>query len=173
MGMIGVVLAMLVAVVISALIVRVLALNAPRSLVQVALGAVIAVISRTPGGRADGAADAIGRHGVPAGVSIASLLAASIAPPRLLRNSKLPPEPAHEAELDRARAAAAARIMELYRRRIEGRAQKSSEGALRIRPGESVERQMRVAGLRAERDALFALVPALACANSTNCRTSG
>ena len=48
MGAIGTVLAMLMAVVVSALLVRVLPLNIPRPLVQIALGAVIALVSRRP-----------------------------------------------------------------------------------------------------------------------------
>ena len=122
-----------------------------------------------------------------AGVIVASLLAASLGLPRLLRSLKLPPGPAHEAQLDRARVTAAeaairaveaaqhqltreqdqadlctevaTQVIGLYRRRIEGR-QPSSEDALRIRKGERIERQLRMAGLRAERDALFSLARA-------------
>jgi len=46
-----------------------------------------------------------------AGVIVASLLAASIGLPRLLRSLTLPAEPVHEAELDRARVAAAEAAM--------------------------------------------------------------
>jgi CPA1 family monovalent cation:H+ antiporter len=118
-----------------------------------------------------------------AGVIILSLTAASIALPRLLKGLAVPPEHAHEAELDRARVAAAesairaieatlhqlagghsdadiyaeaaARVMDLYRRRLEGYA--TSEDAVRIREGDNIERQLRLAGLHAERDAVFAL----------------
>lgn len=118
-----------------------------------------------------------------AGVILVSLLAASVALPRLLRRLELAPEPAHLAELDNARVAAAeaainaleaardqpagahedeaslraetaTRLIELYRRRIEGRLPESAN-ALQIRQAEQVERQMRLVGLRAERDALF------------------
>lgn len=121
-----------------------------------------------------------------AGVIIVSLLAASIALPRLLR--ELAPVPmAREAEdVERARQAAAeaaipaveaalhemasgqkdadvyadaaARVMEVYRRRLEGRT--TVEDAERIRQGDEIERRLRLTGLRAERDALFALARA-------------
>ncbi|HEX5460777.1 MAG TPA: Na+/H+ antiporter [Steroidobacteraceae bacterium] len=120
-----------------------------------------------------------------AGVIVLSLLAASIALPRLLRGVQPPAERAHEAELDRARviaaqaairaieetqhdlargqsqadlfAEAATRIMELYRRRIQGDVRLGGEDAERIRQSEDIGRQLRLAGLRAERDAIFAL----------------
>jgi CPA1 family monovalent cation:H+ antiporter len=133
-----------------------------------------------------------------AGVIVASLLAASIGLPRLLRSMRLPPEPARAAEMDRARVAAAqaairaieeaqhqlaagqsdaditaeaaARIMDLYRRRIEGRVQLSGENAQRIRRSEDIERRMRVTGLRAERDELFALARSHVISDAS-CRT--
>ncbi len=46
--------------------------------------------------------------------------------------------------------------MDLYRRRIEGRSG-SSEGATRIRLTDDIERRIRLAALRAERDAVFRL----------------
>src|SRR6185437_13241830 len=120
-----------------------------------------------------------------AGVIVLSLLAASIALPRLLHGVQPPAERAHEAELDRARviaaqaairaieetqhdlargqsqadlfAEAATRIMELYRRRIQGDVRLGGEDAERIRQSEDIGRQLRLAGLRAERDAIFAL----------------
>ncbi|MGH8259722.1 MAG: Na+/H+ antiporter, partial [Steroidobacteraceae bacterium] len=84
-----------------------------------------------------------------AGVIVLSLVAANLCLPRLLRNLEVPPEPMKDRESDRARIAAAeaairavertareaaddadtdldsqaaARVIELYRRRIEGRA---------------------------------------------------
>lgn len=121
-----------------------------------------------------------------AAVIILSLTAASIALPRLLDGLAPLAEPEHEVEVDRARAAAAqaaiyaieqalhemasgrsdadlyaeaaARVMDLYRRRMEG--QKTSEQAAHIRRGDDIERKLRLAGLRAERDALFALARA-------------
>jgi monovalent cation/hydrogen antiporter len=131
-----------------------------------------------------------------AGVILASLVAASVVLPRLLRNMESAPEPTHEAELDRARVAAAeaailaleavrqqsagaegddaqvyaettTRIIELYRRRIEGHIPQS-ENAHRIRKSEHIERQMRVTALRAERDALFAQARADAISDATS-----
>jgi len=133
-----------------------------------------------------------------AGVILVSLLAASIALPRLLRSMELTPEPTHEAELDRARVAAAeaairemealrqhpasgqedeadvraetsTRIIELYRRRIEGRLPQS-EKAFRIRRAEQIERQMRLAALRAERAAVFAQARAHLISDATSRR---
>lgn len=120
-----------------------------------------------------------------AGVIIVSLLVASVGLPRALRNLELPPEPSHQAEIDQARAVAAqaaiqaietaqhalgegrddadlytdasARIMELYRQRIDGRLQ-TPEAAAINRKVEQIERQLRVAGLGAERDAIFRMV---------------
>lgn len=117
-----------------------------------------------------------------AGVIILSLTAASIGLPYLLTGLQLPPEPsAHEAE-DKARIAAAeaaikaieqvqhdmgegrndadiytdagTRIMELYRQRIEGRS-KIGEEAVRARKIDEIERKLRLAGLRAERDEIY------------------
>lgn len=118
-----------------------------------------------------------------AGVIILSLTTASIALPPLLTGLTLPEETAADLAEKHARIAAAeaaaraveaelhalaggrvdadvyaesgARVLELYRRRIEGHA--SSDVAARIRLGDSIERQLRLTGLRAERDALFAL----------------
>ncbi len=119
-----------------------------------------------------------------AGVIILSLVAASAALPRLLHGLAMPAEPAQEAEVDKARVAAAeaairaiertlheladnqsdadlyaeaaTRAMEIYRRRIEGRSQ-AGENAARIRRSDDIERRIRLAGLRAERDTVFAL----------------
>lgn len=117
-------------------------------------------------------------------VIILSLLVASIGLPWLLRDLELPAEPEHEADEDRARvvasqaaihaveqaghrlaqgqadadlhADASARIMDLYRRRIDGQAQ-TGEAAERIRKSDAIERELRLAGLRAERDAVYRL----------------
>jgi len=119
-----------------------------------------------------------------AGVIIFSLLAANVALPRLLRGLDMPVESAREQEIDRARVAAAeaairaieqtmhelassqsdadlyadaaSRVMEVYRRRIEGRTQTGERAAL-IRRSDEIERQIRLAGVRAEREAVFAL----------------
>lgn len=120
-----------------------------------------------------------------AGVIITSLLAASIALPRLLMNLELPPEPSHEAEEDRVRNAAAeaairaieraqhrmsegrsdadiyadvgGRIMEIYRQRIDGRSKTGDEAEL-VKRMDLIERDLRLAGLRAERDAIYRFV---------------
>lgn len=119
-----------------------------------------------------------------AGVIVVSLLVASVGLPRLLKDLELPPEPSHQAEADRARVIAAraaiqaignaqhalgegrpdadlyahasARVMELYRERIDGRLH-SPEAAAIDRKVEQIERQLRVAGLSAERDVIFRL----------------
>ena len=122
-----------------------------------------------------------------AGVIIVSLVLASIVLPRLLKNLELPPEPSHQNEIDNARVEAAqaaitaieqaqhgmaegradadlyidasGRIMELYRQRIDSRRQEPE--ALEInRRMDLIERQLRLAGLRAERDAIFKLARA-------------
>src|SRR5690606_23769427 len=118
-----------------------------------------------------------------AGVIILSLTASSVLLPSLLRGLAAPGEPAKDEEIDRARVKAAeaaipaieaalhrmaeghadadlyaeagARVMELYRRRIEGST--GCESAARLRHVDRIEARLRVAGLRAERDLLFAL----------------
>lgn len=118
-----------------------------------------------------------------AGVIILSLTAASIALPRLLYGLPVQSESAEQAAEERARifsaeaairaiqqhlhelasghsdadiyADAAARVMELYRRRIQG--SDTNEDAARIRQSDEIERTLRLTGLRAERDALFTL----------------
>ncbi len=118
-----------------------------------------------------------------AGVIIMSLTVASIALPRLLQGLAHEPESEEQAAEERARLACAeaairaieqtfhelasghsdadvyaetaARVMDLYRRRIEGSA--ASENAARVRHANEIERALRLAGIRAERDALFAL----------------
>ncbi|MEJ0024386.1 MAG: Na+/H+ antiporter [Rhizomicrobium sp.] len=117
-----------------------------------------------------------------AGVIIVSLVAASLGLPYLLKGLKLPPEPSYQEEEDHARIAAAeaaiaaieramrergenwndadiyadasARIMELYRQRIKGRSKIGEEG-IEARKADAIERKLRLAGLRAERDALY------------------
>jgi monovalent cation/hydrogen antiporter len=122
-----------------------------------------------------------------AGVIIVSLLTANVFLPRLLRGLEIPAESTEELGIDRARVAAAeaaisairsridaqagsatdtdlytevaARIMEQYRRRIDGRMQTDGSAA-RIRRGDIIERDIRLAALRAERDTVFALTRA-------------
>ncbi len=117
-----------------------------------------------------------------AGVIIVSLGAASLGLPYLLKGLKLPPEPSYQEEEDHARIAAAeaaiaaieralrekgegrsdadvytdvgARIMELYRQRIRGRSKIGEEG-VEVRKADAIERKLRLAGLRAERDELY------------------
>ena len=117
-----------------------------------------------------------------AGVIIVSLIAASLSLPYLLQGLKLPPEPSRQEEEDRARIAAAeaaiqaieqaqhdmgegrsdadlfadagARIMGLYRQRIDGRSKTGEERALARRVDE-IERKLRLAGLKAERTELY------------------
>lgn len=119
-----------------------------------------------------------------AGVIVVSLVAASILLPHLLKNLALPPDPSHQAQEDAARGAAAeaairaieaaqhamaegrtdadvyietaARIMAVYRQRIAGRTD-SAEAQEISRGVERIERQLRLAGVRAERDEVFRL----------------
>jgi CPA1 family monovalent cation:H+ antiporter len=117
-----------------------------------------------------------------AGVIVVTLLAATFALPPLLRGLELPPEPQTQAQEDRVRLAAAeaairaieaaqhqlaegradadlyadaaGRVMELYRHRIDRGAVDEAGAALRRRTDE-IERRLRVAGLRAEREAII------------------
>ena len=119
-----------------------------------------------------------------AGAIIVSLIAASVGLAPLLQGLELPPEPSHRQDEDRARimaaeaaikaivrtqhdlaqkhhnaelcAAAGARMMQIYRQRIE-RESKMGEEAEQVREIENVERELRLAGIRAERDTLFEL----------------
>ncbi|MFG1244252.1 Na+/H+ antiporter [Xanthobacter versatilis] len=119
-----------------------------------------------------------------AGVIIVSLVAASLGLPVLLKGLELPPEPSHQADEDRARIAAAeaaikaieraqhdlgegrsdadiyadagARIMELYRQRIDSRS-KTGDAAELLRKIDRIERELRLAGLQAERDTFYRL----------------
>jgi CPA1 family monovalent cation:H+ antiporter len=120
---------------------------------------------------------------IAAGVILMSLVTASICLPRLLRNLELP-EPSARAELDRARALAArvairaieqaqhdmaesggdadliadasSRIMALHRHRVDFTPHDPAEAA-QTRKVEKIERQLRLAGLRAERTEIFRL----------------
>lgn len=122
-----------------------------------------------------------------AGVIIVSLVAASVGLPYLLKNLELPPEPSHQREEDEARIAAAeaaikaieatqhrmgegrsdadlysdvgARLMELYRQRIDGRSKTEDEGN-HVRKLEEIERVLRLAAARAEREQIFRMVRA-------------
>jgi CPA1 family monovalent cation:H+ antiporter len=118
-----------------------------------------------------------------AAVIIVSLLAASIGLPRLLIGLAMPADSGDEEERYRARniaaksaiqaiertahemasaggdaevyADAAARVMDSYRRRFEG--EMTAERAAEVRRSNEIERALRLAGLAAEREALFTL----------------
>jgi len=122
-----------------------------------------------------------------AGVIVVSLITASVTLPFLLKDLKLPPEPTHEAEEEQARIEAAhaaikaielaqhnlaehhtdpelfvdagARIMELYRQRIE-HGSKTADEAAHLRLIDRIERDLRIAGIRAERDTIHQLARA-------------
>jgi len=119
-----------------------------------------------------------------AGVIIVSLLIASVGLPILLKDLTMPAEPSRQAEEDAARvaaseaaireieraqhdlgqqrgdadfyAAAGSRIMDLYRDRIESRSQGPKVSA-EARLQDKLERDLRLVGLQAERDAVFRL----------------
>jgi CPA1 family monovalent cation:H+ antiporter len=119
-----------------------------------------------------------------AAVIVVSLVLASVCLPFLLKGLQLPPEPKALAEEDVARAVAAeaaieaieqlqnamkigkkdtelyaeagARIMELYRRRIDNQGL-HGEAATHLRSLEKIERELRLAGLRAEREVFYEL----------------
>ncbi|WP_062111367.1 Na+/H+ antiporter [Aureimonas sp. AU40] len=116
------------------------------------------------------------------GVIIASLLAATFVLPLLLNGLELPPEPSRQAEEDAARiaaaeaaiaeigrflraagdragdtdlyVAAASEITELYRQRIDRRSGEGDNADMGLR-AERIEREMRLAALKAERAELF------------------
>lgn len=116
------------------------------------------------------------------GVIIVSLIAASVGLPLLLRGLALPPEPSHLAQEDATRiaaaeaaiaaveqaehamaegrpdadiyVAAASRIMDAYRQRIDLRRSEIDE-ALSRKQLEKVERELRLIALRAERAEIF------------------
>jgi len=119
-----------------------------------------------------------------AGVVVLSLIAASMALPRLLKDLNMPEDSHHAIEEDRARVAAAeaairaieqathdlaqgqhdadlyaeaaAQAMDLYRRRIQGHSE-TGENAARQRQFDDIDRRIRLAGVRAERETIFAL----------------
>ncbi|HEY6643744.1 Na+/H+ antiporter [Povalibacter sp.] len=119
-----------------------------------------------------------------AGVILISLVAATVGLPFLLRGLQIPAEPAHDAQEDRARIAAAdaaikaieraqqtlaqdrpdadvyaatgARIMDVYRTRIDTQHRSVEENA-RMRRVDEIENQLRLAGLQAEREELYRL----------------
>lgn len=122
-----------------------------------------------------------------AGVIIVSLIAASIGLPVLLKGLELPPEPSHQRIEDHARIVAAeeaikaieraqhnlgegrsdadlyteigARLMELYRQRIDGR-KKTGDEADVVRRADEIERVLRLAAIRAERGEFYRLARA-------------
>ncbi|MFL1873812.1 Na+/H+ antiporter [Hansschlegelia beijingensis] len=117
-----------------------------------------------------------------AGVIIVSTVMASVALPLLLKGLTMPPEPSLQAEEDAARlaaseaaireigrrqhelaeqrgdadfyAAAGSRVMDLYRDRIESSSQGATASA-EARLQDRLERDFRLVGLKAERDAVF------------------
>jgi monovalent cation/hydrogen antiporter len=129
-----------------------------------------------------------------AGVTVVSLVAASLSLPYLLKNLELPPEPSHQEEEDLARIAAAevaiqaveqaqhdmgegrsdadlytdagVRIMELYRQRIDGRSKTGKEAVL-ARKIDEIERKLRLTGLRAERAEFYRMARARQLSDET------
>ncbi len=122
-----------------------------------------------------------------AGVILVSLIVATLGLPAVLKGLVLPAEPSRQSEIDNARAAAAekailaieqaqhraaegradadlyaeaaSRAMELYRERIDGKLQ-TPEVIAQGHRTEQIERELRLAGLKAERDEIFRLVRA-------------
>jgi CPA1 family monovalent cation:H+ antiporter len=125
-----------------------------------------------------------------AGVIIVSLVLATLALPRLLKNVELPPEPSTDREEDHARIAAAeaalkaidstahtlaagkanpdlysdiaSRLMSLYRRRIEARSLGEGDDAEQLKQGDAIERRLRLVALAAEREEITRLMRARA-----------
>jgi CPA1 family monovalent cation:H+ antiporter len=119
------------------------------------------------------------------GVIIVSLITASIGLPLLLRGLDVPAEPSSQAEEDQARVAAAeaaiaevervqhtlaadrkdadiyiaaaARVTDYYRARIEARS-REGEAATLARGSEDAERRMRLAAVKTERAVIFGLL---------------
>ncbi|HEY0927557.1 Na+/H+ antiporter [Brevundimonas sp.] len=117
-----------------------------------------------------------------ASVIIVSLIVATIALPKLLKNIELPPEADHQREEDHGRVAAAgaalraiedashdlgegkpnpdlysdvaSRLMEIYRHRIESRTRTDEDDVEAARLADAVERRLRLVGLGAEREEL-------------------
>lgn len=121
-----------------------------------------------------------------AAVILISLLLASLCLPRLLRGLELPDEPAERREEDRARREAAAaavaaverarhalsaasaadadlytnaavRVMANYQKRLDDSAMPGGVDAERLRQADRAEVALRLAGLQAEREAIFRL----------------
>lgn len=116
------------------------------------------------------------------GVIIVSLIAASIGLPLMMRGLEMPAEPSRDAEIEAARIAAAevaiaeiertqhrlaegrkdadiyvniaSRLMDIYRERIDHRSNLPEDTAL-LRHGEFIERELRLAALKAERGEVF------------------
>ena len=116
------------------------------------------------------------------GVIIVSLIVASVGLPLLLAGLEMPAEPSQEAEEDEARVAAAeaaiaeiervqhglaegrkdadiyvvaaARIMDVYRERIESRSG-TPDDSRSARVDERIERELRLSAVRAEREEIF------------------
>ncbi|WP_374575579.1 Na+/H+ antiporter [Phenylobacterium sp.] len=116
------------------------------------------------------------------GVILVSLVVASVGLPRVLEGLKIPPEPSRQVEIDEARVAAAqaaiqaiegaqhalaegradadlyagaaARVMQLYRQRIDARA-RGPEALALDQQIDQIERKLRLAGLAAERAEIF------------------
>jgi CPA1 family monovalent cation:H+ antiporter len=134
-----------------------------------------------------------------AGVIILSLVSASIGLPRLLKDLEIPPEPSQQEEEDRARVAAAkaaieavehalreaasskindlypeagARVVELYRQRIDGLSKTGDDG-LHQRKLEEIERRLRLSALRAERNEIYRLTRARRLSEETTRRLVG
>jgi Na+/H+ antiporter len=121
-----------------------------------------------------------------AGVIIVSLVVATFALPRLLKDVELPPEPSHQRDEDRSRIIAAraairaieeashalsegkpdpdvyadtaSRVMALYRQRIETHTRTDKDDIATSHRQDEIERDLRLAGLSAERNALGRLV---------------
>jgi monovalent cation/hydrogen antiporter len=127
-----------------------------------------------------------------AGVIVVSLILATVALPILLKGLTLPPEPSRQAEEDAARvatakaavraierhqhalaeahedpdifASAGVRVMDFYRDRIDGLA---GEGSDAVRTQEKLASEMRLVGIRAEREQLNGLVRERAVSSET------
>lgn len=119
-----------------------------------------------------------------AGVIIVSLIAASVSLPKLLKNLRPPPEPSQQRTEDHARtvaadaaiaaiagalerfsvttgkaeayAGASATLMADYRGRIDRNSKTGDEAAM-LKTFDKIERELRLIGYRAERDALYRL----------------
>lgn len=117
-----------------------------------------------------------------AGVIVVSLIAANVGLPYLMKGVRLPPEPSQQKEEDQARIAAAeaaiqaidrnlhsmkaggedadlyidtgARVMALYRQRIEARSKTGDEADV-TRKVDDIERELRLVALRAERAEIY------------------